>query len=243
MNTTANYQLNQWEAGDRVLRTDFNGDNTKIDAALMGANEKIDNSIATVNTRLDTSIATVNTSIAGVGSRLDGSIAACNGRIDTTASNAAGAVNTLRSETAASIAGVSARAGCQLIRSVVTTEAATTIRFQIDDINWSAWSIVHFLFVALGPGFKQLSVYCNGSGAAMGGGIYLDSKTASSDYTGTGLLTFSPIFEPLSSISGLFNSAGFSFNSSVQTLTTLRMVCPENLLILPGTTMKIWGVK
>ena len=34
MDYTQNYQLNQWEATDRVLRTDFNSDNAKIDAAL-----------------------------------------------------------------------------------------------------------------------------------------------------------------------------------------------------------------
>ena len=34
MNKTPNYQLNQWGAEDRVLRTDFNADNAKIDAAI-----------------------------------------------------------------------------------------------------------------------------------------------------------------------------------------------------------------
>ena len=34
MNATTNYQLSQWEASDRVLRTDFNADNAKIEAAL-----------------------------------------------------------------------------------------------------------------------------------------------------------------------------------------------------------------
>ena len=33
-NYTANYNLCQWEATDQVLRTDFNQDNAKIDAAL-----------------------------------------------------------------------------------------------------------------------------------------------------------------------------------------------------------------
>lgn len=33
-NHTPNYQLSQWEAEDQVKRTDFNGDNEKIDAAL-----------------------------------------------------------------------------------------------------------------------------------------------------------------------------------------------------------------
>ena len=34
MTKTTNYQLNQWDATDRVLRTDFNSDNQKIDAAI-----------------------------------------------------------------------------------------------------------------------------------------------------------------------------------------------------------------
>ena len=33
-NYTTNYQLNQWEPTDQVLRTDFNADNAKLDAAL-----------------------------------------------------------------------------------------------------------------------------------------------------------------------------------------------------------------
>ena len=33
-NHTTNYDLCQWEATDQVLRTDFNADNAKIDAAL-----------------------------------------------------------------------------------------------------------------------------------------------------------------------------------------------------------------
>lgn len=31
---TEQYQLNQWEANDLVVRTDFNADNLKIEAAL-----------------------------------------------------------------------------------------------------------------------------------------------------------------------------------------------------------------
>lgn len=37
-NHTANYNLNQWQATDPVLRTDFNEDNAKIDAALKSLN-------------------------------------------------------------------------------------------------------------------------------------------------------------------------------------------------------------
>ena len=34
-NYTTNYQLNQWEPTDPVIRTDFNADNAKIEAALL----------------------------------------------------------------------------------------------------------------------------------------------------------------------------------------------------------------
>ena len=34
MNKTTNYQLSQYEPTDRILHTDFNADNSKIDAAL-----------------------------------------------------------------------------------------------------------------------------------------------------------------------------------------------------------------
>lgn len=34
LNTTDNYQLNQWEGTDRILRTDFNKDNLKTDDAV-----------------------------------------------------------------------------------------------------------------------------------------------------------------------------------------------------------------
>ena len=34
MNQTSNYQLSQWESTDRILMSDFNGDNAKLDEAL-----------------------------------------------------------------------------------------------------------------------------------------------------------------------------------------------------------------
>lgn len=40
MNHTSNYQLNQWEPTDQVLRADFNADNAKIDEALFRADRR-----------------------------------------------------------------------------------------------------------------------------------------------------------------------------------------------------------
>ena len=42
-NQTTNYGLNQWEATDQVLRTDFNSDNLKVDTALKSQATTISN--------------------------------------------------------------------------------------------------------------------------------------------------------------------------------------------------------
>ena len=43
MTKTQHYQLNQWDAGDRVLREDFNGDNQKIDETIHKLDEIVKN--------------------------------------------------------------------------------------------------------------------------------------------------------------------------------------------------------
>jgi len=41
-NYTSNYSLCQWEASDKVLRTEFNADNAKIDAAIKAVDSRVD---------------------------------------------------------------------------------------------------------------------------------------------------------------------------------------------------------
>ena len=41
MNQTSNYQLSQWESTDRILMSDFNSDNAKLDAALKAQSDAI----------------------------------------------------------------------------------------------------------------------------------------------------------------------------------------------------------
>ena len=52
-NHTTNYNLNQWEATDKVLRTEFNADNAKIDAALKANAD----AIAALSTQLTSGLA------------------------------------------------------------------------------------------------------------------------------------------------------------------------------------------
>ena len=42
MNTTTNFQLCQWAPEDRILRTDFNADNAKVDSALQDLRKDVD---------------------------------------------------------------------------------------------------------------------------------------------------------------------------------------------------------
>ena len=78
-NYTEHYQLNQWEAEDKVLRTDFNADNLKIDGALKalaGQVASLDNAVSQkanasaltteVNTRT-AEISAVNAQLAKLG--------------------------------------------------------------------------------------------------------------------------------------------------------------------------------
>lgn len=55
-NYTQNYNLCQWEAQDKVLRTDFNEDNAKIDAALTGLQSRLN----TTNTKLNAAYSAEN---------------------------------------------------------------------------------------------------------------------------------------------------------------------------------------
>ena len=41
MEQTANYGLNQWDAGDRIMVEDFNADNAKVDQALGDHEERV----------------------------------------------------------------------------------------------------------------------------------------------------------------------------------------------------------
>lgn len=59
-NYTENYNLCQWEAEDKVLRTEFNADNAKIDAALVGKADAsaLEGLVQTVSGKADASALT-----------------------------------------------------------------------------------------------------------------------------------------------------------------------------------------
>lgn len=62
-NATQNYALNQWEPSDKVLRTEFNADNAKVDAALLALSQRAD---GLSSAKAD------NTALAALSQRMDG---------------------------------------------------------------------------------------------------------------------------------------------------------------------------
>jgi len=76
-NFTPNYQLNQWEADDQVLRVDFNADNAKLDAALKAEADARAAAVKAVDQRVnELSAGKADISVAASLSALQGTVTA-----------------------------------------------------------------------------------------------------------------------------------------------------------------------
>ena len=70
-NYTSNYGLCQWEANDKVLRSEFNGDNAKIDAAISAVDSRVDGKASTsALNSLKNTVNSLSTTITGQGNTL-----------------------------------------------------------------------------------------------------------------------------------------------------------------------------
>ena len=71
-NYTSNYGLCQWEANDKVLRSEFNGDNAKIDAAISAVDSRVDGKASTsALNSLKNTVNSLSTTITGQGNTLE----------------------------------------------------------------------------------------------------------------------------------------------------------------------------
>lgn len=147
MQQTANYQLNQWDGEDRIMRVDFNSDNAKIDAALQQNAAALSQATADLQSALETerqarasgdtaaSQATasakqelLNAISAEQSARSSGDAAI---RGEFAAADAA-----IRQEFAAADAAVSAACPIFKIQSIVTSQAATQIDLDLRDASY-----------------------------------------------------------------------------------------------------------
>ena len=71
-NYTSNYGLCQWEPSDKVLRSEFNGDNAKIDAAISAVDSRVDGKASTsALNSLKNTVSSLSTTITGQGNTLE----------------------------------------------------------------------------------------------------------------------------------------------------------------------------
>ena len=110
MEKTRNYQLNQWAAGDKVQRVDFNADNAKIDAAVKANADAI---AAEVSAR--------TAAVSAEASARDKAVAA-----------------EVSARTAA-VAALEERSALQTIKTVRVAAAAQTYTLSLSGISWSDW--------------------------------------------------------------------------------------------------------
>lgn len=70
-NHTPNYGLCQWEAEDKVLRTDFNADNAKIDGAIKAVDRRVDGKAdSAALDSLGQTVSSLSGTVASQGNRL-----------------------------------------------------------------------------------------------------------------------------------------------------------------------------
>ena len=128
-NQTTNYQLNQWEPTDQVLRTDFNADNAKLDAALKSLSDQV-----------------IQKADASTVSSLSQTVAAkAEQNALTEEINARTAADTVLAQ----------KAGMQLIQQIQLVESDGYVNQPLS-IDWDQWGII---WLVLRPKFSVTTPY------------------------------------------------------------------------------------
>ena len=128
-NQTTNYQLNQWEPTDQVLRTDFNADNAKLDAALKALSDQV-----------------IQKADASTVSSLSQTVAAkAEQNALTEEINARTAADTVLAQ----------KAGMQLIQQIQLVESDGYVNQPLS-IDWDQWGII---WLILRPKFSETTFY------------------------------------------------------------------------------------
>ena len=231
MNQMQNYQLNQWEMTDLIKMEDFNGDNSKVDAALKTlagqvAGKANSATVSSLSTKVNTKAAQSDLTAA-----VNRVTALESGKADKTA---------LESEIAAREAAVSAleaKAGTQFIRTVTMAEEKTRISVALGDINWADWREVHFIFQEPEGGSTLCNIAFAGN-SSLSVDAYLGARWH---------LTVSPCYTPTLPLGGSIvpyvrSYGAFFADETFQDVTSLEINAKEGYFPA-GTSVSIWGVK
>ena len=188
MQQTANYQLNQWDGEDRIMRVDFNSDNAKIDAALQQNAAALSQATADLQSALETerqARASGDTAASAKQELLNAISAEQSARSsgDTAIRGEFAAADAaIRQEFAAADAAVSAACPIFKIQSIVTSQAATQIDLDLRDASYR-----NLAFLLLIPQVNTASstVY-----------LRVNGISANNYYVGSTLRSFLSYFNP-----------------------------------------------
>ena len=210
---TTNYQLNQWSAADQVLRTEFNADNAKIDAALKGLSDPVAGKAAQ---------SAVDALTQSVSSKADAATVAA---LSQTVSGKADQ---------ADVDALTAKAGWKLIQNVQLTEDNKSVHQPLS-IDWSEWATVLLRFQL---NFSETTQYV-ASLYSPDGELRLleDSWSTKMDFL------FYPMYDasfPATGHTVLGDATETAVN--YQVLTSFDLF-GYNGQLLSGSTLTLWGLK
>ena len=204
---------------------DFNSDNQKTDAALHGLAEQ-----AAGKADAAALTAAVNRVSALENGKADQSTLAAEQAARQNADNAEKAARE------AADAALDKRAGAQFIRTETMTEASKYFSVPLNDINWSEWRELHFIFQAASESV-DCDVSFNGHS-----GMSIDGPLGQRWH-----VIACPCFTPEQPISGFVFPFARTFGTfcskySFQDVKYLGVSTSESTL-QPGTSVTVWGVK
>ena len=153
-NHTANYNLNQWEATDKVLRTEFNEDNSKIDAALNSLAGQVAEKAA------QSAVTALTQTVSGKAdqSALNSLTQTVNGK-----ANQADLTAEISARTEADEA-LAAKAGTKLLSRVTLSAAADSFILDLSDVDWDQWATVTIRVNPIQPAGGTFNVRINDEG-------------------------------------------------------------------------------
>lgn len=271
MQQTANYQLNQWDGEDRIMRVDFNSDNTKIDAALHQNATALVQAQSTLEAALETERqarasgdAAATQATASAKQELLGAIAAeqsARASGDTAVRGEFAAADTaIRQEFAAADAAVSAACPIVKLQSIVTSQSATQIDLDMRDPNYR-----NMAFLLLIPqvitsadriylrvnGLTEYYYFNQGSQPYLTYFSPCDPAANNFSYTlcrlqlYAGLIACSTQFQTYTTLRdyGTFMAVVHPNSAKADTLETLNFVARDGATLSAGSRFTLYGVK
>ena len=217
-NQTSNYGLNQWEATDQVLRTEFNADNLKVDTALKNQ----------------------ATSISNLAVQITDGLAEKAAKSDLEAETAARetADGTLDQQ----VNEISQRAGLQMIKTITVDSTCTSFQVPLDGLDWKKWKAVHMMTEIAGTASSSGYVKINGNKFTT---IKSDSHSTPDAREIFGHLIFFPMYDDRSWLRAIcwedrsLQTAARRYRD----IDTIEIVFDSPIQILAGTKVTLWGEK